>query len=307
MIHVAALLALAAVQDPEVWKLEIQKLKAQLAAREAEVEELKKRIVAPPKNPPMLVPVAPAAAPAPAVTKERAVEDQVRAAERAAEQALRAATEERDRLMLESRREGMLRSSPRAIEAKVTAVSAEIGLVVLSAGRDAGVREGDAFTIHRGGEFVAKVVVDRVDRAWSAAKITLKKLEPQVADEAGNALFVAGPRAAAAAPPPDELRALRRELDEVRKQVRALSDTLVPAWQGPGVALEDAPEELRAHLGIARGVLVRRVREGSVAEKAGLRPNDLIPDLSEAQVVDALQAGKPLRLLRQGREVTTPR
>jgi hypothetical protein len=174
---------------------------------------------------------------------------------------------------------------PHAHEARITAVAHEIGLVVISLGSDEG--------------------VDRTDRKWSAAKISVKKMDARVGDIAS---FDPAPRAPkVVAPPADELRSLRKELDEVRKQVRALSDTLVPAWQGPGVALEEAPAELRAHLGIARGVLVRRVREGSAAEKAGLRANDLIPDLLEAQVLQAIESKAPLRVLRQGRELTIGR
>ncbi|HEX7897378.1 MAG TPA: hypothetical protein VF950_06440 [Planctomycetota bacterium] len=287
MIHVAALLFLAAVQDPEEWKREIQRLKEKLAASEAYAETLRKRVGDSPAPPAFYIP-SPVVVPAPApggaaLPKERATDE----AGRAAEELLKA----RDRAALTR------------VECKVSAVAPEIGLVVLSAGADAGVRQGDAFTVQRAGEFVAKVVVDRTDRNWSAAKVTLKKSDPRVGDDVSNVVFVHAPGAPAVAPPAGELQALRRELDEVRKQVRALSDTLVPAWQGPGLALEEAPEELRAHLGIARGVLVRRVREGSAAERAGLKVNDLIPDLGEAEVLDALQKPAPIRILRQGREL----
>jgi hypothetical protein len=81
------------------------------------------------------------------------------------------------------------------LEAKVTAVANEIGLVVISIGKDDGVLEGDEFTIYRGGDFVAKVVIDRADRKWAAGRVVLKKTDPRVADEATNHIFVSGTRA----------------------------------------------------------------------------------------------------------------
>ena len=78
----------------------------------------------------------------------------------------------------------------KALEAKVTAVANDIGLVVFSIGKDDGVLEGDEFTIYRGGDFVAKTVVDRADRKWSAGKIVLKKTDPRVADDVSNHLGV---------------------------------------------------------------------------------------------------------------------
>ncbi len=76
------------------------------------------------------------------------------------------------------------------LEGKVTAVSSEIGLVVISIGRDAGVLEGNEFTIYRGGQFVAKITIDRVDRGWSAGRVTLKKDDPRVSDDVSNSIFV---------------------------------------------------------------------------------------------------------------------
>jgi hypothetical protein len=64
----------------------------------------------------------------------------------------------------------------------VTAVATEIGLVVFSAGKDDGVVEGAKYWVHRDSTFVAQIVIDRVDRKWSAGKIMLKTLEPRVGD-----------------------------------------------------------------------------------------------------------------------------
>jgi myosin heavy subunit len=80
------------------------------------------------------------------------------------------------------------------LEAKVTAVANEIGLVVISIGKDDGVLEGDEFTVYRAGDFVAKIVIDRSDRKWSAGKVVLKKTDPRVSDDVSNHIFVSAPR-----------------------------------------------------------------------------------------------------------------
>ncbi len=82
----------------------------------------------------------------------------------------------------------------KTLEAKVTAIANEIGLVVISIGKDDGVLEGDEFTVFRGGDFVAKVKIDRADRRWSAGKVVLKKMDPRVADDASNHIYVAAPQ-----------------------------------------------------------------------------------------------------------------
>ncbi|HLF92618.1 MAG TPA: hypothetical protein VJB14_04100 [Planctomycetota bacterium] len=80
------------------------------------------------------------------------------------------------------------------LEGKVTAVANEIGLVVISIGKDDGVGEGDEFTVYRGGDFVAKIQIDRADRRWSAGKVVLKKTDPRVADDVSNHIYVSAPR-----------------------------------------------------------------------------------------------------------------
>jgi len=75
----------------------------------------------------------------------------------------------------------------KALSGKVTAVAKELDLVVLSIGRDAGVNEGDEFTITRASTFICKIVVDRVDKPWAAGRVALKgKAEPLVGDDASN-------------------------------------------------------------------------------------------------------------------------
>ena len=194
-------------------------------------------------------------------------------------------------------------------EGKVTALANEIGLVVLSLGFDDGVREGRVYSIVRDGETVATIKIDRVDAKWSAGKVMSKSAEVRVGDGVRTAavpaksIYSSVTHVPGVLNPTDELKSIRKELDDVRLEVRKLSDRIVPAWQGQGISVEETPEELRTHLSILRGLLVRRVREGSPAEKAGLKANDVVPDLLEAQLLQALELGQPIHVIRQGQRV----
>jgi hypothetical protein len=193
----------------------------------------------------------------------------------------------------------------KVVAGKVTAVADQIGLVVLSVGSEVGVAEGDEFTITREGALVAKTRIDRVDGKWAVGKVSEQTGPPRVGDDA----IRKDPRNAVPAPAlkrstADEVQSLRKELDDVRNQVRQLTDRLVPSYQGAGFSVEEAPEALRDHLGIPRGLVVRQVRAGSEAAKSGLKPNDVIPDLQEAQLVETLESGRSLPIIRQGLRMT---
>ena len=209
--------------------------------------------------------------------------------------------------------------SSKALEGKVTAVANEIGLVVVSIGASDGVKEGDEFTIYRSGDFVAKIKIDRTDSKWCTGKVVLKRDDPRIMDAVSNRMVVSGARVygryegvLGPAPAPvvkilsagssDELKALRKELDEVRNQIRQLSDHLIPSWQDAGVAADEASEELRSHLGIPRGLVIRRVREGSAAEQAGLKANDVVPNATEAQLLDQIARRLALTVIRKGQQ-----
>lgn len=107
----------------------------------------------------------------------------------------------RNRKFLEEKMNGITQTGgnvnvapKKALEGKVTAVANDIGLLVISIGKDDGVLEGDDFTVYRGGDFVAKVSIDRSDRKWAAGKVVLKKADPRVADDVSNHIFVSAPR-----------------------------------------------------------------------------------------------------------------
>jgi hypothetical protein len=289
---------------------------------------------------------------------------------------------------------------PRPLSATVTAVANEIGLVVISCGKDDGVQEGDEFLLTRNAVPVAKVVIDRCDPKWSAGKVTQTNTAPCVGDRAtssrpikapgtqqrldsirisvnledaslsetllslseitglrleldpsvlltrdpskrgttfkiqdlsgtstlkllasslhlnyriaadGRVLFTLPPTEAAAAladptsaravDSAQELRALRKELDDVRSQVRDLSDRLVPSWQELGLATEELSEALRSQLNLAQGVVIRQVKEGSRAARLGLKPFDVVRDLEEPELLRILKDGGRIILYRQG-------
>lgn len=78
----------------------------------------------------------------------------------------------------------------KTLEAKVMAVDAGLGLVIMSIGKDDGVLEGGEFTVYRGGQFVAKLVIERVDRKHAVGRIVLKKDDPRVSDDVSNAMII---------------------------------------------------------------------------------------------------------------------
>jgi hypothetical protein len=191
-------------------------------------------------------------------------------------------------------------------------VANEIGLVVITLGTDHGVKQGDEYEIFREGTIVGKLRIDRTDAKWSAGKVLDKQADPRVGDgvfarkvvtvEAvpATALVTGVSRSSA-----DELRSLRKELDDVRSQVQSLTDRVLPSWKDAGVTVEEASEALCSQLQISRGLLVRRVKEGSPAARI-LKANDVIPDRTEAQLVDLLRTGGVLPVPAAGQAGDVP-
>ena len=75
------------------------------------------------------------------------------------------------------------RAAPGAPEIRITAIAREIGLVVISAGKDDGVLEGARFWIYRNVEAIGQIVIDRTDRKWSAGKIVTQATDPKIGDQ----------------------------------------------------------------------------------------------------------------------------
>jgi len=83
---------------------------------------------------------------------------------------------------------GNVSCAPRKpLESKVIVAAAESGVVVISVGIDDGVMIGDEFAIIRGGEIIAKIEIDRVDRKWASGKIQQRSRDPKVGDDVSNA------------------------------------------------------------------------------------------------------------------------
>jgi SMC interacting uncharacterized protein involved in chromosome segregation len=76
--------------------------------------------------------------------------------------------------------------NPPTIKARVTAVDNNLNIVMLSVGRDDGVKKGFAFTVYRGNEYIGKVIIDKVEADY-ASGYSVKELEQgaiQVGDDA---------------------------------------------------------------------------------------------------------------------------
>ena len=139
---------------------------------------------------------------------------------------------------------------------KVTAVAKEIGLVVISIGKDDGIQEGDELTVYHGGEVAAQMMIDRADRKWSAGKVFQKKMDPLVADDVSNHnLFSSGgsPTPAPVVPPPPDVvkpNANLRTIERVQPTIH---------WMGPvpqeGISPQDWLELVKARLEVQRAKL----------------------------------------------------
>jgi glutaredoxin 3 len=84
-----------------------------------------------------------------------------------------------------------------------------------------------------------------------------------------------------------------------------LLDRAGPAGPRLGASIADAVSQVQKHPGIpAHGAYVGRVRPGSAAERAGLRPGDVITALGGQPVGRAQDVHRLLPQLPQGRDVS---
>ena len=72
------------------------------------------------------------------------------------------------------------------LTAKVRGAIPDLGVVVITGGKDDGVTPGMKFTVFRGSSFVCTIVIDRVERNWSSGRILAQKMSPRVGDDATN-------------------------------------------------------------------------------------------------------------------------
>jgi len=182
-------------------------------------------------------------------------------------------------------------------------VANEIGMVVISIGKDDGVLEGDEFTAYRGGDFVAKIVLDRADRKWAAGKIVLKKTDPRVGDDVSNHIYVSGPRSGSTAScvglPGGKVTATADEAGLV----------LISLGMDDGARPGDEFEVLRSGETMARivieradrqwaaGKIVEKKRDPKVTDDVVLRKAAVKKTTSDEERLD-LQSAATLELIR---------
>lgn len=76
--------------------------------------------------------------------------------------------------------------APKKISAVVSAANGDMNIVILSVGRDDGVKEGYEFTVYRGNDYVGKVIIDTVEKDYCSgySKKELEKSGIKVGDKA---------------------------------------------------------------------------------------------------------------------------
>jgi len=78
-----------------------------------------------------------------------------------------------------------------AVDTGVLAVSQTMNLLVIAAGSELGLEPGMELTLHRGDEYVGKVVIEKASHGWSSCRI-IKEFEsskPQVGDQASSKIY----------------------------------------------------------------------------------------------------------------------
>ena len=162
----------------------------------------------------------------------------------------------------------LLRHSDPVLVGKVTALDNELGLVVISLGSEAGVHESSKFSIYRGDNLVAEIDIDRVEAKWAAGKIQSKKTTPRIGDTVKSHETLAG--------------------------------------NEEGIDADEVSGDLKAHFGISKGMFIVRVEPDFPGDKLGLKESDVIPEVGPAQLLEALRAGGPIKVLRKGIPITLP-
>lgn len=71
-----------------------------------------------------------------------------------------------------------------------------------------------------------------------------------------------------------------------------------------GVAILDIPQEMKEPLGVNEGVLVKDVKEGSPAEKGGVRPGDVIIAVNNKKITDVVEYKRVVSSVKKGSTVS---
>jgi len=162
----------------------------------------------------------------------------------------------------------------RKLRGTVTAVAGEISLLVVSIGKDEGVTEGEELKIFRGDRLIAKAIVDRTDRKWSAAKTFWKEVDPRVGDDVSTGgLFTVEQKKAFL----EYALSFRPVTDDDRKRVKALVSDL----DHDDVDVRDTAVRGLIRLGgLARAVLAA-TDTASLSAEAAARMKDVMKDLDQ--------------------------
>jgi myosin heavy subunit len=129
--------------------------------------------------------------------REQGTVKQLQADLAAAEKANAAVTEEKNRLadvvaMVNQKAPGLLGGmlAQEAVKGTVVGVDADLNIVLLSVGAQDKVQIGYTFTVYRGGQYIGKLVIDKVGPDWASGHMDqgLTKEFPQRGDEAATQL-----------------------------------------------------------------------------------------------------------------------
>jgi regulator of replication initiation timing len=129
--------------------------------------------------------------------REQGIVKQLQADLGAAEKSNMKITEEKNRLadvvaMINEKAPDLLKDLMvlKAVKATVVGVDADLNIVLISAGADDEVQIGYTFTVYRGGQYVGKLVIDKVGPDWASGHMDtgLTKEFPQRGDEAATQL-----------------------------------------------------------------------------------------------------------------------
>ena len=180
-----------------------------------------------------------------------------------------------------------------AIRASILAVDNNVNLVMLSVGADDGVKKGHVFTVFRGEEIVAKVLVERTFRDMCSARIMIPPMTRRMIREGDKAIMKARPRddARGRIDPPEAMPELDlarlvygdgKPAPPINAKVLTVDEKAgvvkLSAGSGDGVKRGDSFTVYRVDLYIGK-VAVERVAEGSSEARI------IVPDMAHGRKI----------------------